>query len=161
MTAKHGGVRKGAGRRSISKRDRLLIGARCQNEWEALTESASLARHRSQLDYEGIEKSRNILHAVPLKYRNDVSKYAAEPKLKRNSLSPDIADAIEQLHHLIWTELDGPQRKVSFKKPQGERDALIARIAASESKKCGVPISHRQVERWWEEYLDWCKTRDA
>ena len=160
----HGGRRQGAGRKSsVSKADRLLIGARCQNEWDALSEAELLGSHRSRPSYEDIEESRKVLQKLPLEDRGVVLERAELKPLETDDLSVHIADAVIELRD-IRLQLDGVRpdgsdyaRKIAFKTSQDAREALIARVAVEQSEKCGIPISTKQVERWWDAYRAWCK----
>lgn len=152
-----GGWRAGAGRPSISRVDRLLIGARCEAEWLALAEDQATGRHNKIVDAEGIKKSRRFLHRVPLKFRPVVLDRAARKKIDTKGLTPSLAEAVFQLHHLIWNELNGRRRFVTFKTPQGQQSDLIARVAANETAARGITVSERKVRRWWDDYREWCK----
>ena len=69
----HGGDRRGAGRRSLSKLDRLLIGARAE-ELAHVFERLPNPR----LPYADIEQSQQALQGVPLKERKQLSDDATE-----------------------------------------------------------------------------------
>jgi len=112
-----GGRRDGAGRKSnISKVDRLLIGARCESEWDALKEASALEVHKSRLVYEDLERNRGLLHELPHKtfasgplkgksYRTVVVERAEEKKLRTDDLPARLAEATDGLHWIIWDEL--------------------------------------------------------
>jgi hypothetical protein len=131
---KRGGSRLGAGRKSLTKVDRLLIGARVSAASDAASEASALKRHEERLPYEDIEGSR----------------LALESARDRSKLSPGLK---EELNWITET-LDG-HRLISFKRPQSQMGAIISRIATEESKRLGITITPRQVRRWWGEYRKW------
>jgi hypothetical protein len=122
----HGGSRRGAGRPSLSKKDRLLLGAETQEDLQ--TPGAKLPRD-DLLDDE-IKESREALEKVPDRKRLP-------------------ADAQE---HLDWLreELDG--KRVVRAERRLLRDVLPEK-AAEVSKRYGIPISERQIRRYRDLYL--------
>jgi hypothetical protein len=157
---KRGGPQPGAGRPSIlPKVDRLLIGARADNELRALKESKSVERHHEKIDYELIGERRRILHEIPLIDRPLVLERAALERLPYlRDLWGTTAQAVRTLNSLIWKTLNGPQRFITHRTPQGkERLTLFADIAADESRNRGMTIDALLVESWRDEYRAWCK----
>jgi hypothetical protein len=70
---------------------------------------------------------------VPLKYRALVTELAYQLKPETQGLPPKIKDAVEHLHHIHWVELNGKQRFISHKRPQGKQDGVLARVTADEA----------------------------
>jgi len=124
----HGGSRRGAGRPSLRKRDRLLIGAEAEKEFRIL--GRSLPRH--DLSETEIAESREALARVPVE--------------DRKKLPAEIQE------HLNWLqeELDG--KRVVWAERRLLRE-VFARQAAKASKRYGRPISLRQMRRWRDQYL--------
>jgi hypothetical protein len=123
----HGGHRDGVGRPSLSRLDRLLIGAKAEKEFQT---RAKLLKY--DLAHDEIEQSRDVLMRVPIAERKNLP-----------------ADAQE---HLNWLgeELDGKRLLWAERRLLPE---VLTRVAADESTSRGTPISSRQVRRWRDEYL--------
>jgi hypothetical protein len=121
----HGGKRVRAGRRSLSKLDRLLIGARADNE----TRTPGQQLRNPDLNYDDIADSRSALDLV----------------VERKKLSADTQEHIDWLRE----ELDGRRVVRAARRTLPE---IFASIAADESKRRGIPVTPRQVERWCDEY---------
>ena len=128
-----GGARKGAGRKPTALRERFAVCARFQREGGKLAEQLAMDRHKEALPYEGIEESRAFLHALPLWGRKQLN--------------------LEAKEHLAWLgeTLEG-RRVVRPRRPQGEREGLIRRIAAEESERRHTVITPRMLKRWLIEY---------
>ena len=123
----HGGDRRGAGRRSFSKLDRLLIGARAE-ELAHIVEPLPNPR----LPHGEIEQSQRALQALPLKARKQL---------------PD-----EAREHLDWLTETLHKRRVG-RGVRRKLNDIFTILAAQETKLRGVSISARQVRRWRDEYL--------
>jgi hypothetical protein len=151
---KRGGPRSGAGRPSpLSKVERLLIGARCEKRWRELCEAEAIRRHHEKNNGDAIEEKRRILARVPLRDRAVVINRASSEKLPfLRDLWGETQRAVEALHSLQWDLLNGRQRFIAFKSPQGFREAVIGRIARSENKNRKLRLTRRQIERWWDDY---------
>jgi len=129
-----GGARKGSGRKPrIPLIERFAVCARFQREWGKLAEQLAMQRHKVALPYEEINESRAFLNALPLRDRKQLSSEAKQ--------------------HLAWLgeTLEG-HRVVHPRRPQGEREALIRRIAAEESERRKIIITPRMLKRWLIEY---------
>jgi hypothetical protein len=123
----HGGARSNAGRRSLSKLDRLLIGAKAE-------ELAHIFEHlpNPRLPCDEIQQSQKLLQRVPLKERNKLSDEATE--------------------HLDWLTETLHRRRVG----RGERpklDDIFAGLAEKETRERGISITARTIRRWRDQYL--------
>lgn len=148
----HGGARDGAGRRAILNEDQQSwIGAYYQNSWEKLTRGLARLRQRSDA----------IKYAIAT--QGDAGKGAL----------PQLQSTQRSLRKLLTHERSGgwarnwrSQAKdlieatggqyISYapyiKRPQSFRPALLRTIALKASKRFGVKISQRMVERSMKQY---------
>lgn len=134
-----GGKRPNVGRKStLPLKERFIVCARHESERAALAMKRAMDKHKEALPYADIEKSRAALRSIPPKDRKQLSQQAQED--------------------LTWLRdtLDG-HRIVIPRRPQGERDALIRRIAKEESSKRCVTITPRMIKRWLLEYRRFCQ----
>jgi hypothetical protein len=144
-----GGKRPGAGRRSLSRIDRLLIGAHCEKVWGQLTEQIALRKHEDSFDYESVRESRIFLNDpddMPLAVRKLVGGATAD-SVAAYDAEVEIDDLNENLVG---------HRIVSFKSPRGQQRALIKRTAGEVSVAHRQTVTPRQVRRWWGEYREFC-----
>jgi hypothetical protein len=138
MTGK-GGPGRGQGRKStLPLMDRFVVCARFKKEWGELAMRRGMDKHKEALPDEDIERSRAYLNSIPVKDRKQLSQEAQE--------------------HLDWIgETLRGNRIVRARRPQGEREALLDRIAADESTRRGVSITPRMLKRWLIEYDEFCQ----
>jgi hypothetical protein len=148
----HGGARDGAGRRPVLDEDqRFWIGAYYQNCWEKLIRG--LARLRQRTDA--------IKHAIST--QGDAGKGALS-QLQRTQRSLRKLSTHERRGGWAknfrgqakdWIEATGG-RYISYapytKRPKGFRPALLRTIALKASKRFGVKVSQRMVERSMKQY---------
>ena len=124
----HGGSRHGAGRPSLRKLGRLLIGAAAQTKFRTL--GRSLPRH--DLSENEIAESQDALARVP---SDDRKKLPPEAQEHRNWLNEELNGK-----RLRWAE-------------RPSLSDVFATTAAEASEWHGRTITPRQVRRWRDQYL--------
>jgi hypothetical protein len=140
-----GGVRARAGRKTLSKLDRILIVSRFQNEWKKCCAKADKLRTPNRIRANWIK-----LERVPLQQRALVLSLVDQEEMPRG-LPAVVRSAVIALKKNRET-LDRAGRVRPQARPYGKRDALLRRIAAAESNRRGISISSRRLRRWCDEY---------
>jgi hypothetical protein len=148
----HGGARDGAGRRAVLNEDqRSWIGAYYQNSWEKLTRG--LARLRQQSDanryairtqgdagkgaLSQLQSTQRSLRKLPAQERG--GRWAKNWRSQANDLIE--ASGGRYISYAQYT-----------KRPKGFRAALLRTIALKSSKRFGVKVGPRMVERLMKQY---------
>jgi hypothetical protein len=141
----HGGKRRGAGRPSLPKMQRILYAAEWDRELQELTLARAVKTNVDKFSLD-LEEARKELQKVPVQYRKRVQEIAEKPGMPTRGLPKVARDAIEHLRD-IQKQLKGRQRLVSARTLQdGEREKIIAREARR------LRQSPRQIRRWWDDY---------
>lgn len=122
----HGGLRAGAGR-PAAKLERLKIGAKASTRLRTM---GAIIEDPELPDPKNLRDTREALACVPIGARKNPP-----------------ADIME---HFEWLAVE-KRRVVKAERPC--RSEVFASVAAEESQRLGIPISERQVRRWYEELL--------
>ena len=139
----HGGARAGAGRKTISKIDRLIYAGIISTKHKTLGSKLE----DPEIDYQDVVTSLKALAKVPLKDRGKFPKNA-DDKSRRVWLKSLPTDAQD---HLKWFEDAFDKKRVV----RAERTTLRKVFATmeEESRRLGVTITARQFRRWYETLL--------
>lgn len=130
----HGGNHGGAGRKTLTKVQRLLVGAEAERVFR--TDRPPLKY--LDLNYDDVLKSQAALNAVPLSKRG-------KRKSKDEPCDPE--------DHLEWLEEELEGRRVQ-KALRPSLSEVCARLAPEASAALGKPVSARQVRRWRQDFLN-------
>jgi hypothetical protein len=148
----HGGARDGAGRRAVLNEDqRSWIGAYYQNSWDKLTRGLARLRQRSDAIKYAIgtqgDAGKGALSQLQ-SYQRSLRKL--NTRERRGSWARAFRSQAKD-----WIEATGG-RYISYapyiKRPTSFRPALLRTIALKASKRFGVKVSQRMVERSMKEY---------
>jgi hypothetical protein len=148
----HGGARDGAGRRAVLNEDqRSWIGAYYQICWEKLTRGLARLRQRSDaIKYTIGTQGDAGKGALPQlqRYQRQLRKLA--PHERSGGWAKTFREQAEDL-----IEATGG-RYISYapytKRPKSFRPALLRTVALKASKRFGVKVSQRMVERSMKQY---------
>jgi hypothetical protein len=148
----HGGARDGAGRRPIlNENQRFWIGAYYQNSWDKLTRGLARLRQRSNamksaINTQGgagkgalaqLQSTQRSLRKLPAQERG--GRWAKNWRSQANDLIE--ASGGRYISYAQYT-----------KRPKGFRAALLRTIALKSSKRFGVKVGPRMVERLMKQY---------
>ena len=139
MAGKHGGKRKGAGRKAQFRRpiDRMKIGGECEAEARKLAEQRADERYEALPDVQKIRKQQEIILRAQQRF------VRPSPPGK---LTPSAVGQIDKI---------GRFHSIPITRPKGHRDAIIKKVA----KKHNLTI--RTVRECWRVFRKACNKMRA
>lgn len=151
MSTQHGGKRPGAGRpRVLSRLQRLMVGAECENWWKAEEKETT---HKKIIEKTGAYHKR--IDEIPLKTRRG--------RIAKQSIEEASADIDAALKPLVIGSAAPPDlilfalrdRTVLGKRPSGKKAEVIEAGRTFCRDRYRIAITARLAKTCWGEYRQW------